>query len=297
MTRLDLSSLILIFFCLGPASAFGQTKPAPLKSTTPTAPAPVAAPIIAKPADKKEEDKKFYQNLRMAYFLDYDGPRFNHFDLTQTQGPLDPTSSYTSVYHTGRIGYAVSPRVTLGFQVTGTGSFDPQVGFALGDISNFVNWAKMVETQDIELQGVLRITYPTTAASVAKGKLFAVRAQGNWTFKTPLRNWSFTASTKLTTSFVKTPTGDTSDFAVELAPYITVDVSPNISWVFEGSFDANHQYADTSFDFRQGDPDSFDTGPMFTINSHASITTTIKFYTTRVAFDNATPYVNLSLAL
>ncbi len=275
-------------------SAPTTPKPAitPLKNTPPAIPAPPAV-VTA----KKEEEKKFYENLRMAYFMDYDGPRFTNFDLTQSQGPLDDTSSFATIFHTLRLGYAVSPRVTIGFQITGTASFDPQQQFNPGDINSFVNWGKMVETDDLEIQGVLRVSFPTSARSIAAGSLFAVRAQGNWTLKTPLRNWSFTAATKFTSSFFKTPTGNTSDFVVELAPYITVDISPNVQWVFQGSFDANHQYADTSFDFRQGDPDSFDTGPCFTINSHASITTTIKFYTTRVSFDNATPYVNLSLAL
>ncbi len=276
-----------------PPAQASRPQAAPLKNVAPAAPVAPPAAVTA----KKEEERKFYENLRMSYFLDYDGPRFTNFDLTQSQGPLDETSSFATLFHTLRVGYAVSPRVTVGFQITGTASFDPQQQFNLGDINNFVNWAKMVETDDLEIQGVLRVTYPTTANSVAAGKIFAVRAQGNWTFKTPLRNWSFTTATKFTSSFFKTPTGSTSDFVVELAPYITVDLSPNVQWVFEGSFDANHQYADTSFDFRQGDPDSFDTGPSFTINSHASVTTTIKFYTTRVSFDNATPYVNLSLAL
>ncbi len=264
-----------------------------LKNAAPSAPA-APAPVVA---EKKEEERKFYQNLRMAYFLDYDGPRFTNFDLTQSQGPLDANSSFATFFHTFRIGYAVSPRVTLGFQITGTGSFDPQTPFNLGNVNTFANWAKMVETDDVEIQGVLRVTLPTTAASIASGQIFAVRAQGNWTLKTPLRNWSFTAQTKFTSTFVKSPTGASSDFVVELAPYITVDLSPNVQWVFEGSFDANHQYADTSFDFRQGDPDNFDTGPCFTINSHLSVTTTIKFYTTNVSFETATPYVNLSLVL
>jgi hypothetical protein len=186
----------------------------------------------------------------------------------------------------------------VGFQFGGTASFDPQKGFNFSDIQNFVNWAKMVETPDLEIQGVLKVTYPTSSGSILAGKLFALRAQGNWTIKTALRNWSFTTSTKLTSSFFKNPsTGSNTDFAVELAPYITVDLFTNVQWLFEGSFDANHQYTDNSFDFRQADPDSFDFGPIFTVNSHASITTTLKFYTTKISFETATPYVNLSVAL
>ncbi|MBU6155065.1 MAG: hypothetical protein KGP28_12240, partial [Bdellovibrionales bacterium] len=287
--RSGILGAICLILTLG-AGAQAQVAPTPsktkasspnLRNSAPPAPI-IPAPVVTA---KKEEDRKFYQNLRMAYFLDYDGPRFTNFDLTQSQGPLDETSSFATIFHTFRVGYAVSPRVTILFQLGGTASLDPQQPFTLGDLSNIVNWSKMVETDDLEIQGVLRLTYPTTAASVAAGKLFAVRAQGNWTFKTPLRNWSFTTATKFTSSFFKSPTGSTSDFVVELAPYITVDLSPNVQWLFEGSFDANHQYADTSFDFRQGDPDSFDTGPIFTINSHASITTTIKFYTSRISFD------------
>ena len=125
---------------------------------------------------------------------------------------------------------------------------------------------------------------------IANGKILTVRAQGNWTFKTALRNWNFSTSTKLTSHFYKNPgtTAKTStDFDVSLEPAISVDVSPNIQWLLEGTFDANHNFSDSTFDFRQAEGDTFDTGPSFNIGPHINLSTVVKFFTERPALDNA----------
>jgi hypothetical protein len=246
---------------------------------------------------KKEEKKNWYDNLRMAYIMAYDGPRFTNFDLTKTQGPNDPANDYAQVINVYKIGYAVSKRVTAGFEFTGFAPFSPAKQFAFADIKNYVSWNQMVSTDDLEIQGVLKWAYPTSQGSIDRGKILTVRAQGNWTFKTALRNWGFSASTKFTSHFYKEPGATTSDFDVALEPAITVDILPNVQWLAEAAFDANHSFTDSTFEFQQGDGDSFDTGPTFTIGSHMNLTTTMKFYTQHVSFDNATLYAEFVVSL
>jgi hypothetical protein len=274
------------------ANALAQTPAPPPRPIQP----PAGGYVLGVQAPKRDQDRKFFENLRMSYSMSYDGPRFRNFDLTQTQGPNDATSGFAGIDHALKIGYALSKKVVIGFQFTGAGSFDPNQGFSIGDVRNYFNWSKMVETDDIELQGVLRLTYPTTLASQLRGNILSVRVQGNWTFKTSLRNWSFTASTMLNTNYNKYPVGK-DDFSAILAPYITYDLGPSVTWVFEGFFDSAHSYDAASLDYKNASDDSFDTGPMFTINSHTSLTSTIKFYTQKITFDTATPYLELNFVL
>ena len=239
---------------------------------------------------KTEKKPNWYDHFRMSYMAIYDGPRFTNFDLTKTQGANDPASDYTLVINVLKMGYAVSKRVTMGFEFSGNAPFNPAKQFSFGDIKNYVSWNQMVNTDDLEIQGVLKVAYPTSEGSIKNGKLLTVRAQGNWNFKTSLRNWNFSASTKLTSHFYRDPgvnSASTSDFDVALEPAISVDVLPNVQWLFEAAFDANHNFNDSTFDFRQADGDTFDTGPSFNLGSHINLSTVIKFYTERPAFDNA----------
>jgi hypothetical protein len=245
---------------------------------------------------KKEEKSNWYDNLRMNYIMVYEGPRFNNFDLTKNQGPNDDSPSYTQIVNIYKLGYAISKRVSAGFEFTGFAPMDPSKQFSFGDIKNYVTWNRMVETEDLEITGSVKVAYPTTQSSIDKGKLMDLRVQGNWVLKTPLRNWNFSANTKLTSHFYKNPSSQT-DFDVSLEPAISVDVLPNVSWLLEAAFDANHSFDATTFDFRQGDPDSFDTGPSFNIGSHVNLTTTMKFYTGHIGFDNATLYAELVVSL
>lgn len=288
-----------IFFTgLISAAALAQTPPPalPAPSGTRAIQPPAGGYVLGVQAPKRDQDRKFFENLRMSYSLSYDGPRFTNFDLTQTQGPNDAASDFSEIGHKMKIGYALSKKVVVGFQFNGSGSFNPNQGFSISDVRNYFNWSKMVETQDIELQGVLLLTYPTTLASQQKGNILSVRVQGNWTFKTALRNWSFTAATLLTTNYNKNPVGK-DDFTAALAPYFTYDLIPNVTWVIEGYFDSAHGYNAASLDYRNAGDDSFDTGPSFTINSHTSLTATVKFYTQKITFDTATPYLELDFVL
>jgi hypothetical protein len=280
------------FVSLISANALGQTPPAPTRPIQP----PAGGYVLGIQAPKRDQDRKFFENLRMSYQLSYDGPRFTNFDLTQSQGPNDATSGFAGIDHQMKIGYALSKKVVVGFLFNGSGSFNPNQGFSIGDVQNYFNWSKMVETQDIELQGVLRLIYPTTLDSQLKGNILSVRVQGNWTIKTSLRNWSFSAATLLTTKYNKNPVGK-DDFTAALAPYITYDIAPSVTWVIEGYFDSAHSYNAASLDYKNAGDDSFDTGPMFTINSHTSLTSTIKFYTQKITFETATPYLELNFVL
>ena len=271
------------------AAALAQT-------STRATPPPAGGYILGVQAPKRDQDRKFYENLRMSYNLSYDGPRFNNFDLTQTQGPTDTASDYASIGHRMKIGYALSKKVVVGFQFGGSGSFNPNQGFSIGDVRNYFNWSKMVDTEDLELQGVLVLTYPTTLASQQVGNILSVRVQGNWTIKTALRNWSFSVTTLLTTNYSKYPVGK-DDFSAALAPYFTYDIGPNVTWVFEGWFDSAHSFNAATLDYKGAGDDSFDLGPMFTINSHTTLTSTLKFYVQRVSFETATPYLELNFVL
>jgi hypothetical protein len=245
---------------------------------------------------KAEKKPSWVDNIRMLYLMIYDGPRLTNFDLTKTQGVNDTEGSYTDLINIFRVGYAVTKRVVVGVTVTGFAPLDPQKQFLFGDLSNYVSWGKMVETDHLEIQGQFIVFYPTSERSRMSGKLLALRGGLNWNFKTPLRNWNFSASTKFTSHFFRDPSEQT-DFVVALEPAISVDVLPNVQWLLQGEFDAAHKYSAVTYDFNQAGGDSFNTGPNFTIGSHISLTTAIKFYTERVSFDTATLYSELAVSL
>ncbi len=259
-------------------------------------PAPVLAQGTSVKKAKAEKKPAWTDNIRMLYLMVYDGPRFTNFDLAKTQGVNDPEADYTSLFNMFRLGYAVSKRVVLGVTVTGFAPLDPQKQFQFADLSNYVSWGKMVETDHVEIQGQFIVYYPTSERSRNAGKLLAVRGALNWNFKTPLRNWNFSASTKFTSHFFKDPSEQT-DFVVALEPAISVDVLPNVQWLLQGEFDAAHRYSAVTYDFNQAGGDSFNTGPNFSIGSHVSLTTAIKFYTERLGFDTATLYSELAVSL
>jgi hypothetical protein len=304
MKKIPLGFLISAASLALPIFASAQSV-SPLPKPSPTPARPVAkskaptATLVATPAASKPEEKKFYDKLKMSYSLDYDGPRFSDFDPSKTQAADGSPADFTAIAHTLKVGYTLSKKVILGLQFGGLSSLKPGGGFSFGDIASYLNWSKMVETPDLEMQGVLKIGYPTTAASQTgpNARIMSVQARGNWTLKTALRNWSFTAATKFTSTFYKYANVSRPDFTVSLEPYITVDVTPNIAWVFQASFDAAHSYNDTTFDFNQGDGDRIDTGPSFTLSSHANLTPVIGFYTQNPSFNTAILSVDLTFVL
>jgi hypothetical protein len=136
-----------------------------------------------------------------------------------------------------KAGYKVTKNVIVGAQFGAISPLNPAQTFQFNDSRLFTSWANMVDTKDINMQGVLKLQLPTTDASRNRGRIMALQIQNNWTLKTELRNWSFTASSLIMPFFNTDPNGK-PDLFVGLFPYITVDLSPKVQLMFEGSFDA-----------------------------------------------------------
>jgi hypothetical protein len=157
----------------------------------------------------------------------------------------------------------------------------------------------MIETKDIDMQGQFKLELPTTDLSRRTGKLFAFSADFNWIFKTSLRNWSFSADTMIRPVFFNDPAsgGGKTDLIVGIFPYITVDLGPSTQLLFEGSFDATHNYSAALYDYQAGDPDYINVGPLFTIGSHVSSNVAFRFFTDSISFKTSCLYTNVSWAL
>lgn len=204
--------------------------------------------------------------------------------------------NYTGINHSLKAGYKLSKNVIVGAQFGAVSPFDPTQSFQFNDSRIFANWANMVDTKDINMQGVIKLQLPTTDASRNRGRIMALQIQNNWTLKTELRNWSFTASTLVMPFFNTDPNGK-PDLFVGLFPYITVDLSPKVQLMFEGGFDAIRSYNASSFDFSQADSDYIDIGPVFNVNSSVSVTTALRFFTEMISFKASCLYLNISAAI
>ncbi len=249
-----------------------------------------AAPDAAAPAKSP---------WRLSYYGEYVGPALSNFDLQQTQVPGSP-SEYTGIYHQIKVGYAVAKNVTIGTVFRANAPFNPLETFGFYDQRFYSQWSHMIETSDIDMSGKLTFELPTTDASRNKGKILAVRFDENFTLKTSLRNWSFTANVTLKPTFYNDPFvggAGRTDFDLSLAPYITMDVMPNIQLLFEGYFDANHNYTASFGEFQSSGADYLDIGPIITLNSHMNTNVALRFYTSHFTFDAANVFVNLEAAL
>lgn len=289
MTQPRFALLISLFFIsVLSANSFAQSTTSTLAPGTSTA-TPVSAPAAVPPPTP----------WKLSYYAELQSARFSNFDLTKTQGANDSISSYSEIDHAVKIGYAVSKAVNVGTQIRGAQPLDPAQQFSFPDLRFYGSWNHMVETQDIDMQGVLKVELPTTTKSRTAGKLVAFKIENNWTFKSALRNWSFTASTLIKPVFYNDPYsgGGKTDLIVALSPYITVDLTPSTQLLFEGSFDAAHNYTSASYDYTSGDPDYFDVGPVFTLSPSISTNVAMRFFTDIISFNTACLYLNFSWAM
>lgn len=257
---------------------------------------PAAGSVVATPAPEAAPKRSPW---RIAYFGEYVGPRFENFDLARSQGPLDKTASYTGIDHSLKVGYGVAADIVLGTQIRANNAFDPTAknSFSFYNLRFYGSWNHMVETDYVDIQQVLDVELPTTDASRTKGLIVRFNIKNNWTIKTALRNWAFTFQTSLSPRFYNTISGSTTDVAVGLFPWVTLDLAPDLQLVFEGSFDAGHGYQESFFDFSQGDPDFVNIGISWSANANISFNPAIRFYTYDMSPQTASIYLGVSASL
>jgi hypothetical protein len=298
------ASLFLLFAWSG--NAIAQTSapaPAQPKSAHPPHtfvpqmntddPAPGSTPIPAANAPAPE-----FNPWRLAYYAEYQGPPLGNFNPLYTQAPgSDP--AYTEIYHSLKIGYAVSKYVTIGIQEQADSPFDPAGNFSFEDQRVYVQWNHMVETSDLDLGTKFAADIPTTDHSRQIGKLVTLRVDANFEFKTPLRDWDFSVDLAFRNSFFNDPVSNNgqTDMRVALYPYITYNIIPNLQALFEASFDAAHNYNANFYDYTSGESDYFDLGPLITINSHINTNLALRFFTDDISFNAAVVYANITVAL
>ena len=235
---------------------------------------------------------------KLTYFGEYQGPPLGNIDLLKTQTPGNDLS-YTEWDHYLMLGYQISKTIVLGTQFRAASPTNPEANFAFADQRVYAKWKNMIDTSDVNMAGKLTVEFPTTTKSRNAGKIIAFKIEDNFEIKTALRNWSFTADVLLKPIFYNDPVsgGGKSDLLVGLFPYITVDLSPNVQLLFEGSFDANHNYNAAFYDYMPGDPDYVDIGPVFTINSHLNTNIALRFFTDDISFKAAALYANITATL
>ena len=235
---------------------------------------------------------------RLSYFGEYQGPALGNFDISKTQYPNHP-QTFTEWDHYLKIGYAVSKNVTIGTQFRAFNSTDPTVPFGFYDQRFYVQWNHMIETSAISLTGKFTAQIPTTDASRNTGEIISFRINANVEFKTPYRNWSFTCDFLVQPFFFNDPVsnGGQTDLYIGVFPYITANIAPNVQLLFEGSFDANHNYNAAFNDYQSAFNDYIDIGPLFTINSHINTNIALRFFTDNLSPQAAAIYANIGVAL
>lgn len=288
-----ISLLLLISISSAHAAPAAKKAPTPVATATPAAPAtpvastPVATSTSAAPAPTPIPWK-------LVYGGEYAGPRLSNFELSKTQGPLDTAADYTSWDHSLKIGYTVANDLILGTQIRASSPFNPTSTLTWANLRFYATWKHMIDTSDIDMTGVVDVELPSSTRAKNSGMIMAFNIKNNWTFKTSLRNWSFSALTLIRPMFYNVPGGKT-DIVVALYPSAQLDLFSDLSLVIEGSFDAAHSYSDTFFDVGQANPDSINVGISYAINSHIQINPALTFYTTD--FSVPTLYFALSAAL
>ena len=235
--------------------------------------------------------------LRISYFGEYIGPRFSNFDLAHTQAPGSKNEQWAYFNHYGKIGYLVSKDVFLGFQFRAVSSFDPdpENHFYWEDIRIMASWARMISTDQLDMTGIIKLELPTTDYTRAFTEIFSVKIEQNWILKTPLRNWHFSAITFIQPYFYRDPVNKgkgREDLEFGIEPYITMDLIPNMQLLFQGYFQAIHNYVDAPFTYRSGDTDTMNIGPLFTINRHLNANIAIRFYPDNLSFNDTSLYLS-----
>lgn len=269
---------------------------------------PYVAPTLVAPAKKLVTPKPAApagpppSPWRLSYFGEYAGPQLGNIDLGRaTSGPTDTmNSSWAEWDHYVKIGYAINNTFTLGTQIRAVHPNDPTMTFYFKDLRFFLNWGNMVSTKDIDMSMTLVAEFPTTDISKQRGKLFSFQLKNNWTLKTSLRNWSFTATTLINPVFYETYGANgagTNDFNVAIYPWITADIVTNLQFLIDASLEASHSYDSENFNFIQGGADFIGLGVVWTLNEHLSVNPEIRPWLDDISLKKAALYLGVSAAL
>ena len=290
MTQSFLARIFSLFAFLVISASFAVAQnptpsPAPLQPIV-IAPSPTPAPFP----------------FKLSYFGEYIGPRLSHLDFTTTQTPDDKKIQYAYYQHYLKAGFLVAKDVVIGTQLRLINSYDPdpQNGFYWEDARFFISWAHMVETDDVDMTGILKVEVPTTDYTRDTGEIIAFKIENNWILKTSLRNWHFTALTYVKPYFYHDPYNfgkGRESMDIAFLPYVTVDLFPSIQLLFEGYFEALHNYNADFYDYQSGDVDYLDIGPLFTINRHLNTNIAFRFYPDNVSLKEATLYLSVTAVL
>jgi hypothetical protein len=240
--------------------------------------------------------------IRGSYTLEYEGNRFGQ-PLDQVTSPSGEISG-AALLHDARIAYGFPSKQAIGLRgqlIQNLQTVSPDTGvvspnFVAKDLRVFLQWVNMISTPDLDMTGVLDVVLPTSEKSVLGEKILQLNIKNNWTIKTSLRNWYFSATTLIAPLWFKVPFGK-PDYIVAIYPNVAVDLAPDWQLVFDASFDAAHNNSANFFDYQNADPDYITVGPQWTVNSHITLYPGIRFYTENLAIDVATLYLNFTAAL
>jgi hypothetical protein len=235
---------------------------------------------------------------KISYFVEWQGPALDNLDFRRTEQPGSPPF-YSEIDHSFKIGYAVSKNVTIGTQFRPYLSLAPDSTFSFYDQRFYTQWSHMITTSDLDMSGKIAVEIPTSSFNRNAGKIVAFKFDFNFDLKTQLRNWSISFDAMIKPYFYNDPVsgGGKTDLEFGLFPYITLDLSPNVQLLFEGSFDGNHNYLDSFYTFNSAYSDYFDVGPLFTVNSHINTNIALRFFTDEISYKATCIYANIGVAL
>jgi len=289
-----LCMLLMISFSTAHAASTAVNSAAPvLDPQLDQSPAASGVIAITSPTPQPPAPKPF--PLKLSYFAEYDGPRLSNLNLLQYyQGPIDPYASYAGIAQSLKVGYAVSSDVVLGTQIRTNSPFDPTANFAFKNLRFYVSWKHMIDTPDLDMQGVVDVEIPNSAGSRAKGLIVAFDIKNNWTLKTSFRNWSFSALTLIKPKFYNNPVGQ-SDLDLGIFPEITLDIAADWELQLNGSFDTTHSYSNGYFVFGHADDNYIAPGIQYAVNAYIQVAPALKFYTADLTVP--TIYMLVSAAL
>jgi len=235
---------------------------------------------------------------KISYFVEWYGPALGNIDLRRTQVPGSPPY-YSEIDHSFKLGYGVSKDVTIGTQIRGTTLLAPDAGFIFFDPRLYTQWSNMINTSDVGMSGKVSFQYPTSGYYRNQGNFLSIKMDFNFELKTALRNWSFSFDAMVHPYFFNDPVSDGGKIDLEFGifPYVTLDLSPNVQLLFEGSFDGNHNYNSAFYDFASAYSDYIDIGPLFTVNSHINTNVALRFFMDDISFKQSAIYANIGVAL
>ena len=272
--------LIMLISAPGVFAAPVRTNKPVTANTTATTPAPVKKPVAVVAAQPASTPSPW----RLSYQGEYYGPRFNNFNLSQTQGPdilgqAPSQPEYTNWNHTAKVAYAFTPDFAVGASLRFWSRFDPNVSsFAWKDNRLFFSWMNMIDTDEIGMGTIVDFEFPTSEGSRRTQRVMALNLKNAWSFKTPLRNFGFSAVTLIRNTYSNLPNNAGSGIFLAIYPEISYDLFPDFTLLAQGSFDSSNSYKDIFWDYSQADPDYITLGFQYAFNSHLQVHPGAQYY-------------------